>query len=167
LEQVIEAFHLVAKELPQLRLDFLGEGHGRADLEGKAGDLLGKRIFFHGYLPLEQAAQMVQTADFSLVTLLPDIIRYAYPSKTMTCLAEGSPLLVMVEETSELAAMVCDRQVGLSAPQDDPAALAKVLRQAVALSAEARQAMQANAKALAEEKFTAAAALPFWSKRFS
>jgi len=167
LEQVIAAFRQVAAARPQLRLDFLGEGHGRAKLEAQAGELLGQRIFFHGYLPIEQAAQMVQTADFSLVTLRPGIIRYAYPSKTMTCLAEGSPLLAMVEADSELARLVRDRQVGLIAPQGDPAALAEAFRQAADTTADQAATMRRHAHALAEQEFTAAAALPFWSELFA
>jgi len=167
LEQVLEAMHAVHQDLPHLRLDFLGEGHGRQRLEEQAGDLLGKQVFFHGYLPIEQAAQMVDTADLSLVSLQQDIIRYAYPSKTMTCLAEGSPLLAMVEEDSELARMVREEQVGYVAPQNDPQALADVLRTAAAASEETRREQGQRAKALAERAFTAEAALPFWSQLFS
>lgn len=164
LEQVLEAMRLVHQDLPQLRLDFLGEGHGRQRLEEQAGDLLGKQVFFHGYLPIEQAGQMVETADLSLVSLQQDIIRYAYPSKTMTCLAEGSPLLAMVEEDSELARMVREEQVGYVAPQNNPHTLADVLRTAATASAETRREQGQRAKTLTARAFTAEAALPFWSQ---
>lgn len=166
LEQVLDAMHAVHQDLPHLRLDFLGEGHGRQRLEEQAGDLLNTQVFFHGYLPIEQAAQMVETADLSLVSLQQDIIRYAYPSKTMTCLAEGSPLLAMVEEDSELARMVQQEQVGYVAPQNNPQALADVLRKAAAAPEETRREQGQRAKALAERAFTADAALPFWSELF-
>ncbi len=166
LEQVLEAVQLLAPDHPELRLDFLGEGHARARLEEQAGALLGRQVFFHGYLPLEQAAAAVRTADLSLVTLQPDIIRYAYPSKTMTCLAEGSPLLAMVESDSELARMVRDEQVGFVAPQEDPAALAEALREALATAPTQRAAMGARARDLAERAFTTDSSLPWWCKLF-
>jgi colanic acid biosynthesis glycosyl transferase WcaI len=166
LEQVLEAVKRVAPEHPELRLDFLGEGHARTRLEEQAGELLGRQVFFHGYLPLEQAAAAVRTADLSLVTLQPHIIRHAYPSKTMTCLAEGSPLLAMVEPDSELARMVRDEQVGFVAPQEDPAALAEALRQALATAPAERAAMGERARTLAERAFTTESSLPWWCSLF-
>ncbi len=167
LEPVIQAVRLLHQDSPQLQLHFLGDGVGRGALEELSGELLGKNIFFHGYLPLEDAAQKIKQADLSLISLNPGIIRYAYPSKTMTCLAEGSPLFVIVEEESELAQMVRDERIGYVAPQEDIVAIANVLRQAMQESPTIREQQRKNALALAEKEFSAVQAMAWWSELFA
>ncbi len=66
---------------------------------------------------VSQARALLRTADLGLVSLTPGVIAYAYPSKTATYLAEGLPLLVMVEPDSELALMVAREQVGHVLPR--------------------------------------------------
>ena len=45
-------------------------------------------------------------ADLGVVSLRPGVISSAYPSKTMTYLRHGCPILAFVEPESELATMV-------------------------------------------------------------
>jgi len=164
LENMIAAMALL-DDLPELRLDLLGDGAGRAALEELAGERLGKRIFFHGYQPLENAIHVIATADLGLIALNPGIFRLAYPSKTMTYLGVGAPLLLVIESASELARMVEREAIGYHAPQEAPQALAAVIRQAVAEKGDL-DAKRQRAKALAEREFMASAVLPRWSELY-
>jgi glycosyltransferase involved in cell wall biosynthesis len=164
LNTVITAFSDL-DDLSGLRLDILGDGAARKTLELQAGERLGRNIFFHGYQPIENAIHMIATADLSLITLNPELYRIAYPSKTMSYLASGSPLLVMVEERSSLARMVRTEGVGYVSPQGEADALAMTIRQAYE-DTEGRQAMRTRALSLAVREFTADAVLPKWAKLF-
>jgi len=164
LDTVITAFEDL-DDLSDLRLDILGDGIARKALELQAGRRLGKRIFFHGYQPIENATHVIATADLSMITLNPGVYRVAYPSKTMTYLAASSPLLVMIEEKSALARMVKAEGVGYVSPQGEAAALAMTIRQAYE-DGEGRRAMKTRALSLAAREFTADAVLPQWARIF-
>ena len=67
-----------------------------------------------------QARAVLATADLGLVSLMPDVITFAYPSKTASYLAEGLPVLVAVEPDSSLArASSRETRVGGHLPVDD------------------------------------------------
>lgn len=164
LDMVIAAFSEL-DDLPKLQLDILGDGAARKSLELQAGKRLGTRILFHGYQPIENATQMIMTADLSLVTLRPEIYRIAYPSKTMSYLAAGSPVLAIVEEKSALARMVRTEGVGYVSPQGDASAIASVIRQAYE-DRENNREMRTKALQLATREFTSEAVLPKWTELF-
>ena len=82
----------------------------------------------HGYRPRREVADFVRDhADLGIVSLEPDVIRAAYPSKTMTYLRNGCPILALVEP-SELSSMVVDCGAGLAGTVDDLAEVAERLR---------------------------------------
>lgn len=163
LEAVIEAAGLL-RDCPDVQFHFLGDGAARAALEQQAGDLLGETVHFHGFQPLGQALQFMETADLGIVSLQPGVIASAFPSKTMTYLASGLPLLTMVEEGSALESLVREEGVGLSTPQGDAAALAEAIRADLARPEEERQARRTRALALAEREFSTQAAMQRWDQ---
>jgi len=164
LETIIEAMALLT-DIPEIRFDLLGDGAGRTSLEKLAGAHLGQSIFFHGYQPIENTVHVIKTADLGMIALNPDIYRYAYPSKTMTYLGVGAPILLVIESASELARMVEEEGIGYHAPQNQPEELARVIRTAFAERATLDE-KRARSKALGERSFTAAAVLPRWRKNW-
>lgn len=92
-----------------------GDGPLRSEFEQTPG-----RVTMHGHRPPEEVAEFVRTrADLGVISLNPGVIRSAYPSKTMTYLRNGCPVLALVESDSELAALVRRAQIGVTAAQDD------------------------------------------------
>jgi len=164
LETIIEAMALL-DDLPEIRFDLLGDGAGRVALEALAGLRLNQSIFFHGYQPIENTVHVIKTADLGLIALNPDIFRYAYPSKTMTYLGVGAPILLVIEAESELAQMVERERIGYHAPQNNPEAVAAAVRQAYAERG-GLDKMRARSKVLAQRRFTSAAVLPRWVKNW-
>lgn len=162
LETMLEAMALL-DDLPAVRFDLLGAGVGRASLEQLAGSRLNRSIFFHGYQPIENTVHVIKTCDLGLIALNPEIYRHAYPSKTMTYLGVGAPILLVIEAESELAQMVERECIGYHAPQNNPEALAAVIRKAYAERGDLDE-KRARSKALAERAFTAEAVLPRWSE---
>lgn len=99
-----------------VELLLMGDGTARRELEAQAEALPAEvagcvTLLPHGS-PAEARALM-RSADLGLVTLQPEVIRYAYPSKTMTYLSEGLPVMAGVESGSQLAKTVCEEGIGV------------------------------------------------------
>ena len=127
LDHFIATARLLA-DRPDIKFLFMGEGAAKADLQRQAGDLLDRTVFFCPYQPLRVARQAMAEADLSLVSLGQGVYRVAYPSKTMNCLASGSPVLAVVEPESVLAADIMDNDLGYCCAQGDHAGTAAAIR---------------------------------------
>ena len=119
LEDVVDAAAALCAERADLDLVFLGSGVLAEPLRERAGPLLGRRVHFLGQQPVAAAALALAHSQLAVVSLRPGMYRVAYPSKTMTCLAAGCRLLVVVEDESELAALVRDEDLGTVCPPGD------------------------------------------------
>lgn len=123
---VVEAAGLLRPE-EQIDLVFIGDGAQRSTLEEQSGDLRGQSIHFVDRVPQASAEELIGAADAGLVTLNPGVIRTAFPSKTLTYLSQGTPLLAVVEATSELGRLIVEHDLGWCVEPADIAGLAKVM----------------------------------------
>jgi glycosyltransferase involved in cell wall biosynthesis len=112
LERVVDLFADI--DPSEATLDFLGEGRIKALLEETVTKRDIKSISFHHFLPAAEAFAFVQGCDVGIVSLVPGLYAYAYPSKTFTYLAAGLPLLCFIERHSELARDLEARKVGVT-----------------------------------------------------
>lgn len=123
--QNLDSFVWALKNNPPLenfQLLFVGEG---AALEGikRLAKGLEQQIRFISHQPLAVAKQMISEADAAIVSLQKNVVKYAYPSKTLTYLSEGTPVLAMVEKNSELAEFISFNDLGVVIAPDDTAAI--------------------------------------------
>lgn len=125
LDTVVEAMGLL-KGRGDIEFVLMGEGTAKEALQRKASEL-GARVRFLGHQPVEIAKAAMQRADAGFVSLSAGVYRYAYPSKTMTYLEQGCPLIVAVEPESELASEVVAGGYGHTVPVGDRQALAELL----------------------------------------
>lgn len=96
-----------------------------------------------------------------MAALAPSIYRVSYPSKVLTYLAIGAPVLAIVEPDSELARMVEIGEIGFVAAPHDPDSIAAAARGAW----EAREGLKAAGKrsaALYDAQFSLERALENW-----
>lgn len=162
LEAVIDAMRRLESR-PEIELVFLGEGRALGAMKSRAGSLLGNQIKFFPHQSVDVARQVIRSADLCLITLAPGIIRYAYPSKTMTYLGEGRPLLVAVEAESALSEMVTLRRVGMAVEPNDPDSLASAVVELVEDPVKYRE-IAASAARIGAELFSQEEVLNEWSK---
>ena len=92
----------------QIELHFVGEGAAEELLKASAEG--SRNVFFHGHYPFEEACRLMETFDAGIVSIQPEIYRYAYPSKTLTYLGLGLPLLALVEPESALAQSIVNNK---------------------------------------------------------
>lgn len=149
----------------QLELVLMGEGAAKAAVQQlvtaaptAARDRV--RLLPHGTPAAARA--LVAEADFGVVSLTPEIIRYAYPSKTATYLAEATPIIALVETDSELATSAVQGGYGFAVAPDDAAGLDAVLDRVASLDDATRAALADSARGAWQSGFSAETQLDRW-----
>lgn len=164
LETAVEAMGTL-RDRPEIELLMMGDGVAKQKLMQQAQDLKAN-VRFVGHYPVEVAKAAMQKAGAGFVSLRPGLYSYVYPSKTMTYLEQGCPLLVAVEPESRLAAEVHENQLGYSVPNGDAEALALAISQLADLG-EGRSALRAAALQKAKAEFSESVVLKRWSQLLS
>ena len=130
LDTVVTAVLSGDPRMAQLRLVLMGEGaakHELARLVSAAPPERRDRVVLLPHGSTAQARALMRVADWGLVSLAPEVIRYAYPSKTATYLSEGLPVLAAVEADSSLVRDVEAWEVGVHLTLESPALVAEAL----------------------------------------
>lgn len=103
----------------QIHFYFMGTGVYLNEMKRRVKGEGLKNVFFIPHQPIAIARALMQQAKLCIVSLNKDIYKYAYPSKTLTYLAEGRPLLCIIERESELAKIVETNRLGITCGQDN------------------------------------------------
>ena len=161
LEAIVDAMGLVV-DRKDIALFVMGDGIARADLTERAR-YNKSNIQFIDYQPVDVAKKAIQQADIGLVALIPEIYKYAYPSKTMAYLEQGKPIIAAVEPESELSQDMQSQGYGFAVPIGDAYALAQLL---IRLADDDGWKEKMNAAALSafERNFSPQVVLPRWSR---
>jgi glycosyltransferase involved in cell wall biosynthesis len=142
-------------------LVFVGEGSSLKDLQQMANELPNQVIKFIPHVSISEIKIIIANSDLGVVSLSPKIINYAYPSKTMTYLEQGCPVLVSVEKDSELAKFVEDKCIGFSCAPGDLQALRSVFLYALKNKEKVKE-MGKNAKFVSNSFFSEKTILADW-----
>lgn len=129
LENVLYAAERVADSLILFLL--VGDGSERSQLEQAAHR---RRLPNVRFLPLQPAgrlAEMLAAADVLLLNQAAAIVDMVIPSKLLTYLAAGRPVVAAIHEASEAANLIRAAGCGAVVPPEDPEALAGTLLQLV------------------------------------
>jgi len=110
LQTVINALSSLGEKGHAIHLAFMGEGKALGELKRLAKN--SQNISFHPHLPFEAAKSLIASADYGLVSLEPDIYKFAFPSKTLTYLGLSVPLVVVVEPESQLVKAIEENELG-------------------------------------------------------
>lgn len=159
LEVFVDAMRLL-KHIPDIELTFLGEGNALAGLKHRAHNLV--NVTFLPHQSVGVAREVMKDADLGIVSLSKDIYKYAFPSKTMTYLAEGCPLLVSVEKESNLAKFITTNDIGVCANIGSPQSIAEAV-ESVFQDKIRHSVMKKAVKILADVHFSEDFVLEHWS----
>ncbi|MEO9918017.1 MAG: glycosyltransferase family 4 protein [Parasphingorhabdus sp.] len=110
LDKIVDAARIIESQCPTIQILFLGEGKALNQLKRSANGLT--NIKFQPHLPFAEAKHIIAKSDYGIVSIEPDIYRFAYPSKLLTYFGLGLPVLAIVEQESELAQMIMARSLG-------------------------------------------------------
>ena len=118
---LLEAFALLAKTLPDATLHLVGDGPLRSELEARAGELgVRERVEFHGALAPEDVGQVLHESDVFVSASHFETFGVA----VVEALATGMPVVVTASGGPE--SFVSD-EVGRVAPVGDVTALAAAM----------------------------------------
>ena len=89
------------KNRKDIKLTVVGDGSLRSKLiqKSKKNQL---NIKFIKRQSLSITKNLIKKSDIGLVSLIPKIYKYSYPSKIMTYLEQGKPFISLVEKNSEI-----------------------------------------------------------------
>jgi colanic acid/amylovoran biosynthesis glycosyltransferase len=152
LDDLIEACRLLAVRGRPVRLEIVGDGPLRGQLEGAARKA-GIDAAFRGALPQEQVLPLYRSAA---VVSLPCVVvasgdRDGLPTSLLEAMALGAP--VVSTPVGGISELVLHEETGLLVPERDPAALADALERLLA-DRELAAALARRARAHVEERFS-------------
>ncbi len=159
LESVIESAKLLSIDYPKIEFFFLGDGAAVKVLEKLSGNMLNKTVFFFSHQPVSIARELITDAQLGIVSLSREIYKYAFPSKTMTYLCEGVPLLSIIEANSSLTKLVMNHEIGITSTSGDAE---DISRQIIDLyeNRDKLLKMKINAKKYAMDNYSVETVLP-------
>jgi colanic acid biosynthesis glycosyl transferase WcaI len=131
LDCVLDAMALV-KDEPRIKLVVCGHGNARARLEQRARNEGLSSVIFRDTEPRDRFPALLAAADLCLVARDGRFAGHNVPSRAYSFLAAGRPLLAVLHPMNETSRVATVEGCGWHAPQDDPEALARRLREIVA-----------------------------------
>ncbi len=123
LEHVLTAAEILKGDR-DIQFVFVGDGADRENLLRQVGERRLTNVQFIPYQSRDRLPQVLATADVSLVTLKNGIALDALPSKTLSILASGRPVLVSADEQSEVCDLIKKADAGFCIPPESPILLA-------------------------------------------
>lgn len=160
LDVLIEAMGKL-RDRKDIRLLMMGDGTEKERLY-KETKRTGANVTFLGHHSVEVAKATMARASVGFVSLAPGMYRYAYPSKTMTYIEQGCPILVAAEADSCLARDLIDGGAGQAVDNGDVVELCESIL-ALANDPEPLTSMKKNAFMMSEKANNRDAILAKWS----
>lgn len=159
------AFDLRSDEA--IRFHLFGDGALRGWIEDELRSNQVGNMQLYGYRPPDEIADFLRTqADVGLVSLVPGVVYAAYPSKTMSYLRQGCPIVALVEQDTELAESLRVSGAGIQVDPTDSVDLVKALR-GLKDDIEFRSQARKSATALYREQFDRNRQLDAWARTFA
>jgi glycosyltransferase involved in cell wall biosynthesis len=164
LDTVVAAVLSDRPGMERVRLVLMGDGAAKDGLVRQVADAPRERqervvLLPHG--STSQARTVMRAADWGLVSLAPEVIRFAYPSKTATYLSEGLPVLAAAERDSALVRDVEAWGVGTFLPLETVEEAAEVLAGLAGRDADGPD-LRARARTAWEREFAVQSRLVQW-----
>jgi colanic acid biosynthesis glycosyl transferase WcaI len=142
----------LARELPDAHIYVFSEGQVANKLAADAAAAGLANLSVRAWVPFAELPMMLAGADIFVAVIEPEAGVYSVPSKVLTYLAVGRPILASVPPENLAARLIRDHDAGYTSP---PGAEAMLVGQARMLSgnAELRASMGENGRAYARSAF--------------
>lgn len=114
--------------IPEMVFVLAGDGAVRASLMRKADQMGLKNLRFVPIQPRAEFFDMLAATDVALVAQLASVSDIVFPSKTVTLMAAGCPLVASVDAKSEVARAVLNSKAGVVIAPEDASVLASTLQ---------------------------------------
>jgi len=126
LEVVLDAARITADN-KQIRYLLVGDGAARPALEAKAASMGLSNLEILPLQSRERFLELLASSGLCLVTQQANVADIVFPSKVLTLLAAGRPVVASVSAASEVARVVVEAGAGRVVPAEDPYQLASAI----------------------------------------
>ncbi len=163
--RVLYAGTLGLKHDPSLLADFavhiesngghvvvVSEGSGRELLEALKAERRISNLYLLDYEPIERVPAMLASADVLVAILDEDASTFSVPSKVLSYLSVGRPVLTVMPAGNFAAQTVVRAEAGFATENSDPKDTLDQLERLIS-QPKLRRTMGANARAFAEQEF--------------
>ena len=108
----------------------IGSGSYKAQLEKQVEDEGLDYILIRPLQPASRCAEIYSIGDLELVSIEPGLSKMALPSKTFVIMSTGSAVLSLVDQTSDIAQLIKQKDMGYTLEHGDADALANTILEA-------------------------------------
>jgi glycosyltransferase involved in cell wall biosynthesis len=123
LDAVLDAAHLIAKELPVIQFVFVGDGPDGVRLRERAIKERLSNILFLPWCPIPEVARILAIADLALVHLKDEpLFEITIPGRTQAYMSAGKPILMGVK--GDAAEIVRKAGAGIVCLPENPKSIA-------------------------------------------
>jgi colanic acid biosynthesis glycosyl transferase WcaI len=154
------------REREDIQYVFVGNGAMSSRLEADAKKRKLKNVCFLPLLDQDLFPQMLAATDIALITQQRVVSDIVFPSKTVTLLSAGCPVIASVNSGSEVARTVLRSRAGLVTEPENADSLSDAILQLVA-SPEALARMSSQASQFAMESWDERRTLPLMEAHFA
>jgi len=106
----------------------VGDGAAKKSIQMRAEQLNLKNVLFLPLLETQDFRGLLGATDIAIVTQKKTVSDIVFPSKTVTYLVAGCPVVASVNERSELARTIAESGAGLVVSPEDPGKLLEGIR---------------------------------------
>jgi len=146
---------LLAKEFkdnPEVRVIVVSEGQGRKWLEEKVKSEGISNMRLYDFQPFSELPDMLGSADVVVAILTASAGAFSVPSKVMTYMCSGKPMLLAVPPQNLASRVVVENKTGLTCPPDGAEAFVENAKR-LYRDADLRRDMGGNSRSYAEQNF--------------
>jgi glycosyltransferase involved in cell wall biosynthesis len=156
LDSVIEAAEILAREVPEARVIFLGGGVEVPRMSSLVAERHLSNVIFLPSVPMADVGRYLTAADALLVHLKKDpLFKVTIPSKTQAYMAAGKPIIMAVD--GDAANLVRGAGCGFVAESENPRSIADAVLALTRMSAEERRNMADMGRNYYSEKLSISA----------
>lgn len=152
LHTVVEAARLSEASYTRAKWLLVGDGEERRQLQESAAACGLSALRFLPLQPAETFPSVLAAADVLLLVQRADVTDSVIPSKLLTYMAAGRPIVASVNKDSEVARRIQEGDCGLIVPPEDPHSLVDAIQYLRAAAVEA-QRLGHNGRVYVEERF--------------
>ena len=147
---IVDAAKKVHEANPYILFVIIGAGSYKEQLEKQVAEEKLDFIEIRPMQPASRCAEIYSIGDLELVSIEPGLSKMALPSKTFVIMSAGSAVLSLVDQTSDIAQLIKEKDMGYTLEHGDAVALANTILEAY----EKREHLEEqgkNARIFAEE----------------
>jgi len=137
-----------------VRLVIIGDGVAGPGIRERVQARSLRNVLLLPFQPADRVSEIQSACDVLLLTTHSQVESSSVPSKLLTYLAVGRPVICAVSEGSDIAKLVRDGEVGWVVSPADVEGLTAAIREAEAKGPEWRHRIGQRARALAESRFS-------------